>query len=85
MTPLSSRRQSARPSVASRPGLGLVLAQLAITYSECLFHTEVAVREQVTAKIKRGTEIAAGWEAQAFLLRPGSLNPDGPWTPPVRV
>lgn len=59
----------------------LDLAQFAITYNECLFHPDRAVRERVTEKINRGTEIAAGLEAQAFLLRPGSLNPDGPWTP----
>ncbi len=62
-------------------GEGLELAQFAITYNESLFHPDKVVRERVTAKINRGTEIAAQLEAQAFLLRPGSLNPDGPWTP----
>ena len=62
-------------------GQGLDLAQFAITYGECLFHPDPAQRERVSAKIRRGTEIAAQLEAQAFLLRPGSLNPDGPWTP----
>jgi sugar phosphate isomerase/epimerase len=60
---------------------GLDLAQFAITYNECLFHPDAVQRERVSAKIQRGTEIAAQLEAQAFLLRPGSLNPDGPWTP----
>lgn len=60
---------------------GLDLAQFAITYNECLFHPDRAVRERVSAKIIRGTEIGAQLGAQAFLLRPGSLNPDGPWTP----
>jgi len=60
---------------------GLDLAQFAITYNECLFHPDEAVRQRVSAKIVRGTEIAAQLGAQAFLLRPGSLNPDGPWTP----
>ncbi len=59
----------------------LDLAQFAIHYNECLFHPDQAVREAVTAKINRGTEISAQLEAQVFLLRPGSLNPDGPWTP----
>ena len=59
----------------------LDLAQFAITYSECLFHPDQAVREAVTAKINRATEISGQLEAQVFLLRPGSLNPDGPWTP----
>ena len=62
-------------------GQGLDLAQFAITYTECLFHPDQAQRERVRAKIERGTEIAAQLEAQSFLLRPGSLNPDGPWTP----
>jgi len=59
----------------------LDLAQFAITYSECLFHPDQTQRERGSAKIQRGTEIAAQLEAQSFLLRPGSLNPDGPWTP----
>jgi sugar phosphate isomerase/epimerase len=62
-------------------GQDLDLAQFAITYRECLFHPDRAQRERVSAKIRRGTEVAAQLEAQAFLLRPGSLNPDGPWTP----
>jgi sugar phosphate isomerase/epimerase len=62
-------------------GQGLDLAQFAITYDECLFHPDQAQRERVSGKIRRGAEIAAQLEAQAFLLRPGSLNPDGPWTP----
>ena len=62
-------------------GQDLDLAQFAITYSECLFHPDREQRERASAKIQRGTEIAAQLEAQAFLLRPGSLNPDGPWTP----
>ncbi|MFH1566770.1 MAG: sugar phosphate isomerase/epimerase family protein [Gemmatimonadota bacterium] len=60
---------------------GLDLAQFAITYGECLFHPDREQVERVGAKISRGTEIAAQLGAQAFLLRPGSLNPAGPWTP----
>ena len=59
----------------------LDLAQFAITYDECLFDTDPGPRQAVSAKIDRGTELAARLEAQAFLLRPGSVNPDGPWTP----
>ena len=59
----------------------LELAQFAITYDECLFHPDRDIRERVTAKIDRGSEIAAQLEAGAFLLRPGSLSPNGPWTP----
>ena len=59
----------------------LDLAQFAITYDECLFHPDLSVRERVSGKIARGTVLAGQLEAQSFLLRPGSLNPDGPWTP----
>ena len=59
----------------------LDLAQFAITYNECLFAVDPAPRERVIAKIQRATEIAAQLGAQSFLLRPGSLNPAGPWTP----
>ena len=59
----------------------LDLAQFAITYNECLFDVDPSLRERVSAKIRRATEIAAQLEAQAILLRPGSLNPAGPWTP----
>ncbi len=62
-------------------GEGLDLAQFAILYKECLFSPDTAERETVTRKINRGTEIAAALGAQAFLLRPGSLNPAGSWTP----
>ncbi|MGY8823716.1 MAG: sugar phosphate isomerase/epimerase family protein [Candidatus Latescibacterota bacterium] len=59
----------------------LELAQFAITYDECLFHSDREIRQRVSDKIARGTELAAALQAQAFLLRPGSLNPAGPWTP----
>ena len=59
----------------------LDLVQFAITYNECLFHPDQAMRNAVSAKINRGTEIAAQLKAKAFLLRPGSINPEGPWTP----
>lgn len=62
-------------------GEDLDLAQFAITYNECLFHPDQTIRERAIVKINRGTEIAAQLGAQAFLLRPGGLNPDGPWTP----
>ena len=62
-------------------GEDLDLVQFAITYAECLFDPDPAVRKAVTAKIDRGTEIAAQLEAQAFLLRPGSASGAGSWTP----
>ena len=62
-------------------GEGLDLAQFAITYNDCLFHPDPAIRARAVVKINRGTEIAAQLGAQAFLLRPGGLNPAGPWAP----
>jgi sugar phosphate isomerase/epimerase len=61
-------------------GEELELAQFSITYSECLFDPDAGAREAVTAKINRGTEIASQIGAGVYLIRPGSLNPDGPWT-----
>jgi sugar phosphate isomerase/epimerase len=59
----------------------LDLVQLGIAYNECLFDTKKGVRERVTAKINRGLEISRQIEALVCLIRPGSLNPAGPWTP----
>ncbi|MDQ2999543.1 MAG: sugar phosphate isomerase/epimerase [Chloroflexota bacterium] len=59
----------------------LELAQFSLAYSECLFAPEPAVRAAVTEKIGRGIVLARQLEAQALLIRPGSLNPAGPWTP----
>ncbi len=60
---------------------GLDLVQFAITYNDCLFHPDQARRARAIVKINRGTEIAAQLGAQSFLLRPGGLNPAGPWAP----
>jgi sugar phosphate isomerase/epimerase len=60
---------------------GLELAQFSLTYTECLFAPEPAVRTAVTEKIGRGIALARQLAAQALLIRPGSLNPAGPWTP----
>ncbi len=59
----------------------LDLVQFSITYPECLFDPDPEMRKAVVAKIKKGAEIAAGLSAHAYLLRPGSLNPAGSWTP----
>lgn len=61
-------------------GEDLDLVQFALTYSECLFHPDSSIRESVIAKIGRGAEVARQLNAHAYLIRPGSLNPDGPWT-----
>ena len=59
----------------------LDLAQFSITYPECLFDPDADVRNAVIAKIKKGAEIADSLSAQTYLLRPGSRNPAGSWTP----
>ena len=60
---------------------GLELAQFSLAYTECLFSADLSVREQVAKKIARGIALTAQLGAQALLIRPGSLNPAGPWTP----
>jgi sugar phosphate isomerase/epimerase len=57
------------------------LVQFAITYPECLFHPDASIRQTVIDKIKKGTQIAADLSAHYCLIRPGSLNPSGSWTP----
>ena len=58
----------------------LDLVQFGITYEECLFHPDVAVREAAIASVQRGMATAASLNAHHYLFRPGSLNPDGAWT-----
>ncbi len=48
----------------------LELAQFAITYDECLFHSERAIRERVSDKIARGTELAAASNPRAGRASP---------------
>ncbi len=58
----------------------LDLVQFGITYEECLFHPDVAVREAAIASVQRGMATAASLNVHHYLFRPGSLNPDGAWT-----
>ncbi len=60
---------------------GITLSQMAITYKECLFDPEPAPRRLTIQKIIDTAAIAAALEAQHFLIRPGSRNPTGSWTP----
>jgi len=60
---------------------GIELAQLAVTYRECLFDPDPAIRKTVIQKIVNTAEIAADLSAHYYLIRPGSLNPAGSWTP----
>ena len=57
------------------------LVQMAVTYKECLFHPREDVRKEVVDKIVDTAEIAAALDAHYFLIRPGSRNPQGSWTP----
>ncbi len=57
------------------------LAQFAITYGDCLFDLDPDARQTAVRKIARGAEIAAQLDAQTYLIRPGSRNPAGSWTP----
>lgn len=57
------------------------LAQFAITCGDCLFDPDPDARQATVQKIARGAQIAAQLNARTYLIRPGSLNPAGPWTP----
>ncbi len=57
------------------------LAQFAITYGDCLFDPDPEVRSGVASKVVRGAALAARLGANCYLIRPGSRNPAGPWTP----
>ena len=58
----------------------LDLVQFGITYEECLFHPDAAVRKAAIASVQRGMATAVSLNAHHYLFRPGSLNPDGAWT-----
>lgn len=60
---------------------GLELVQFSLTYGECLFAPNPAERAAVTATIERGIALTQQLGAQALLIRPGSLNPAGPFMP----
>jgi sugar phosphate isomerase/epimerase len=57
------------------------LVQFAVSYGECLFDPEAAVRDQVVELIGRGIEVGGALDAHFVLIRPGSLNPDGSYAP----
>ena len=61
--------------------LGLDLAQFVLLYGECLFDPDSAVRERIVRKIKAGNRVAHLLHAGVHLIRPGSRNPAGSWTP----
>ena len=49
---------------------GLDLVQFALTYGECLFDPDSAVRESVIRRINRGVEIARQIHAHSCLIPP---------------
>ena len=57
------------------------LAQFAVTYRDCLFDPDRGVRAEAVSKVVRGAMLAARLGALCYLIRPGSRNPAGPWTP----
>ena len=61
--------------------VGMDLPQFGIAFRECLFDHDAEVRTFVTRKIERGIEVARELNAQTCLIRTGSLNPNGPYTP----
>ena len=60
---------------------GMDLPQFGIVFSECLFDPDAAVRGHVVSKINRGIEVARELNAHTCLIRPGSLNPSGSYSP----
>ena len=57
------------------------LAQFAITYGDCLFDPDPDNRSEAVSKVVGGANLAARLGALTYLIRPGSRNPAGPWTP----
>ena len=63
---------------------GMDLPQFGIGFAECLFDPNPAVRDQVVGKIERGIEVARDLAAHTCLIRTGSLNPAGSYSPSPR-
>ena len=57
------------------------LVQLGAGYRECLFDPDPDARQAAVRKITGVVKIAAQLGAAVCLIRPGSLNPAGSWTP----
>ena len=60
---------------------GIDLAQFAVAYDDCLFDPDPQARSEAVRKVIGGADLAARLGANCYLIRPGSRNPAGPWTP----
>ena len=60
---------------------GMELVQFGIGFPDCLFAPDPAAREEIVRVIGRGIEVAAEVGAHVCLLRTGSLNPAGSYSP----
>ena len=61
--------------------VGIDLVQFGIGFGECLFDPDEEVRERVLNKIRRGLEVGRDLGAHVVLIRTGSLNPAGSYSP----
>jgi sugar phosphate isomerase/epimerase len=57
------------------------LVQFALSFGECLFDPEPAVRDRLIELIGRGIEVGRSLDASFVLIRTGSLNPAGSYSP----
>ncbi|MEM7029076.1 MAG: sugar phosphate isomerase/epimerase family protein [Chloroflexota bacterium] len=57
------------------------VVQVGVGYRECLFDPDKSVRDDVIVQIGQGLEAAKKLNAQVTLIRTGSLNPNGPYSP----
>ena len=60
---------------------GMDQPQFAIGFGECLFDPDSGIRDYAITKIKRGVEVARELAAFTCLIRTGSLNPAGSYSP----
>ena len=60
---------------------GVDQPQFGVGFQECIFDHDPHVRAYVVNKIRRGIEVARDLDAHTCLIRAGSLNPAGPYSP----
>ena len=60
---------------------GIDIVQVGIGYRGCLFDPDDGARLRLLEEIRRGFGIARALGAHAALIRSGSLNPNGPYSP----